>query len=138
MSFKVAPFEADAQLAYEVISGHFGFAIADDQDVALYGPCIIVQKLGDKRCNYAAGVCDVLNTTNWVGGIEKCSECIRHPGRIVCTGNTCSKAVGFNISQVRAASGGCVHIYGSHEGSKSRQDLIVGGIFCVYTCSYVH
>ena len=73
LSFEVALYEADAQMAHLLRINAFDFVITEDQDLALFGAQLIVYKLHYWRTKYKAYECDILDLTNWTGPMEHCN-----------------------------------------------------------------
>ena len=93
VSWEIALYEADAQIAHLMQLGHYDFVVAEDQDLAVYGANKIMFKLGYSKWKYSADQCDWLDLSTWNGPIGE----YKRPS---CTNNnkcpTCGCAVGMS------------------------------------------
>ena len=78
VSWEVALFEADAQIGHLLTLGLYQFAIAEDQDLVLYGANMVMFKLGYagfKNNKYRVDQCDWLDLSKWsTGRLPMCGQ----------------------------------------------------------------
>lgn len=96
VTWEVALYEADAQIAHLLRIERYHFGICEDQDIAMYagGKVRLVLKLGYGQWGYAANECDVLDSTMWEGALPGCGE---------------AACKGFKCTACRTATGSCAY-----------------------------
>jgi exonuclease-1 len=77
ISWEIALFEADAQLAHLLRLGLYDFGISEDQDIAMYGANCMIFKLGYSRAGwgYKANECDWMETLTWTETLPATADC---------------------------------------------------------------
>jgi hypothetical protein len=69
VSWKVAPFESDAQIGHLCELNQFDFTIGEDQDFFIFGVSPMLYKLNYTKWSYKFDECDFVDTTSWDDGI---------------------------------------------------------------------